>query len=221
MVCSEKFRLQIHLGRCTGVHPFKCPKCNFHFGSRQSKHTHIKKNSCKQFIELSPLPVIELPERPNFAHLPARIRIIEIPPQTTPPQPPTPPPPAPVIPEPPKANPKTTKAKMTIPKTLRIAVWDKHIGMDVGRAKCLCCKTITISQMEFECGHIEPESKGGPTDVDNLLPVCGACNRSMFTMNLYEFRDKHFKTLHGEKNEQLGEFPYKPTLEPQKSPLTL
>ena len=46
--------------------------------------------------------------------------------------------------------------------------------------------------MNFECGHIIPESKGGETTQDNLLPICGLCNKSMATKNMNEFIKENF-----------------------------
>jgi hypothetical protein len=31
----------------------------------------------------------------------------------------------------------------------------------------------------FHCGHNIPESKGGITVLENLLPICSSCNLSM------------------------------------------
>jgi len=83
---------------------------------------------------------------------------------------------------------KKKSGKATIPKTLRLAVWDKYVGLSVGQVKCLCCNMVDIHQGDFECGHIEAEAKGGPTNIDNLLPICSTCNRSMHTRNLNAFR---------------------------------
>jgi len=90
----------------------------------------------------------------------------------------------------------TTKYKrVSIPKSLRIAVWNKQIGLLVGKSKCPCCETVDIYQIDFECAHIEASAKGGATNLDNLMPVCFPCNRSMGTTNLYEFQ-RHFRSVH-------------------------
>ena len=39
--------------------------------------------------------------------------------------------------------------------------------------------TRKISVFSFEVGHNIPESKGGKTTINNLIPICGDCNRSM------------------------------------------
>jgi len=80
--------------------------------------------------------------------------------------------------------------KQTIPKALRIQVWNTTIGETIGKAKCKCCDNHDITQMNFECGHIVSEHNGGEITLSNLLPICASCNRSMGTNDLYVFRDQ-------------------------------
>lgn len=47
--------------------------------------------------------------------------------------------------------------KQTIPKTVRILVWNVHIGEEIGKSKCTCCKLTDITQMKFQVGHIVAE----------------------------------------------------------------
>jgi len=99
----------------------------------------------------------------------------------------------------PRQTPKP-KGKSVNPKSLRIKVWDVNIGLDHGRAKCLCCESTEITQFDFDCGHIVAEACGGPTKLDNLLPICSSCNRSMHNMNLYEFKKQKFpETMVGDE----------------------
>jgi len=69
--------------------------------------------------------------------------------------------------------------KVKIPGALREQVWISWVGKKFSN-KCNVkwCETI-ISVFDFECGHNVPESKGGATDINNLRPICGKCNRSM------------------------------------------
>lgn len=78
--------------------------------------------------------------------------------------------------------------KQIIHKSLKIAVWDKHIGEHIGKTKCTCCEITDITQMKFHCGHIIAEAKGGDTNISNLMPICESCNKSMGTNNLFEFK---------------------------------
>lgn len=69
--------------------------------------------------------------------------------------------------------------KKKIPKAVREAVWLEHVGRAFEH-KCLtpwCSNTITV--FDYQTGHNIPESKGGPTSIKNLIPLCGRCNLSM------------------------------------------
>ena len=69
--------------------------------------------------------------------------------------------------------------KAKIPVALREQVWISKMGK-VFEAKCYTtwCQN-KISVFEFECGHNIPESKGGSTNLENLVPICPRCNKSM------------------------------------------
>lgn len=72
-----------------------------------------------------------------------------------------------------------TPKKKVISKKLREEVWLKHFGK-IFSSKCpIQWCTREISVFSFEVGHNIPESKGGRTTIDNLIPICGDCNRSM------------------------------------------
>ncbi len=78
--------------------------------------------------------------------------------------------------------------KVSIPKSLKIKVWDKNVGENVGKTKCLCCNITDITQLKFHCGHVIAEANGGLTELNNLVPICESCNKSMGTCNLEEFK---------------------------------
>jgi hypothetical protein len=78
--------------------------------------------------------------------------------------------------------------KKTIPKALKIAVWNKYIGEEIGKVKCLCCNITDITQLKFHTGHIISEANNGLTNIDNLKPICESCNKSMGTKNMDEFQ---------------------------------
>ena len=76
-------------------------------------------------------------------------------------------------------EPKRPYRKKTIPAAVRQQVWLTYVGEQF-KSKCKvkwCRNTITVFQ--FDCGHNVPESKGGSTTLDNLLPICSNCNGSM------------------------------------------
>ena len=79
------------------------------------------------------------------------------------------------------------KKKIPISAAMKKLVWNKHIGEEIGKSKCLCCKSTYITQLSFHCGHIIAESKGGDTIVSNLMPICQNCNSSMGTKNMNDF----------------------------------
>lgn len=69
--------------------------------------------------------------------------------------------------------------KQKIPKALREQVWLVHVGQRFSsKCKVKWCMN-EISVFDFQAGHNIPESKGGKTTIENLLPICGRCNVSM------------------------------------------
>ena len=68
------------------------------------------------------------------------------------------------------------KKKKPIPPLLKIKVQNKHIGDEIGKTKCLCCKLQDIYQASFSCGHIIADSNGGELKLNNLKPICSSCN---------------------------------------------
>lgn len=76
--------------------------------------------------------------------------------------------------------------KKNINKKLRAEVWSKNMGKKYS-GKCFCCKTAIIDVWNFECGHIIAESKGGKTDLTNLIPICSVCNKSMGNKEMNEY----------------------------------
>jgi len=83
-------------------------------------------------------------------------------------------------------------------KTTRDTCWkDWHIECRANNktngfeAPCYVCEKM-LDHTSFEAGHIQPHTKGGLNTLDNLRPVCSACNKTMGTMNMDEF-----KTIYG------------------------
>lgn len=77
--------------------------------------------------------------------------------------------------------------KAKIPKALREQVWLKHAGKNYSTtcATVWCENVMTV--FDFQCGHDIPESKGGETILENLVPICARCNLSM--SNTYTFKE--------------------------------
>jgi hypothetical protein len=89
--------------------------------------------------------------------------------------------------------------KKKIPKSLRSKCWNEYIGESNAMSYCICCGNNIIKMLEFECGHIIAERNGGSLDLQNLLPICGTCNRSMGTQNMEDYVEQYHK-------EQLEDF---------------
>lgn len=84
---------------------------------------------------------------------------------------------------------------MATPKALRVSVWNTYIGEKTGQAQCWVGCGSTITQSNFECGHIQSRYHGGETTIDNLRPVCSSCNKSIGIKNMNEFKKEYgFKT---------------------------
>lgn len=79
------------------------------------------------------------------------------------------------------------KKKQSIPKNVRTIIWNHYIGEDIIKHKCLCCKKVTISNTNFEVGHVLSEKNGGTHEINNLRPICFACNHSMGAENMIDF----------------------------------
>ena len=76
--------------------------------------------------------------------------------------------------------------------SLKLILWRYH-HKDVNKAHCPCCNVSEISQDIYVAGHIHPESRGGSSSIDNLLPICVNCNSRMGTQHLYAYTWKTFK----------------------------
>jgi hypothetical protein len=77
--------------------------------------------------------------------------------------------------------------KKRIAAALREQVWVQSVG-ETYASKCTvswCNNPITV--FTFQCGHVLAESKGGPTTLENLRPICGRCNQSMGTMHMNDW----------------------------------
>lgn len=87
------------------------------------------------------------------------------------------------IPLPQKPTPAYKKKK--IPKAVREALWISfHKGVFEAKCHTDWCPNM-INAYNFQAGHNMPESKGGQTSIDNLVPICARCNLSMG--NAYTF----------------------------------
>jgi 5-methylcytosine-specific restriction endonuclease McrA len=66
-----------------------------------------------------------------------------------------------------------------INEAIKTQVWLRWVG-EYFRSKCLVdwCQN-EITARDFDVGHNIPKSKGGKTQISNLVPICRKCNLSM------------------------------------------
>lgn len=69
-----------------------------------------------------------------------------------------------------------------ISKALKKLVWAKCVD-----DQCAICED-PITKKDFEAGHITARTLGGQIDIDNLIPICFDCNRTMGTRNAWEYK---------------------------------
>ena len=96
-----------------------------------------------------------------------------------------------VKPSPPPPPTPQKKKKQNIPKNIKTIVWNHYIGTNIIQHKCLCCKKVLICNTNFEVGHVISEKMGGTLEINNLRPICFACNHSMGTENMIDFVVKY------------------------------
>jgi hypothetical protein len=77
-----------------------------------------------------------------------------------------------------------------ISQSLRQKIWTQYSNNSL-EIKCLCCNLNTINAFTFESGHIIPRANGGKCNINNLIPVCSLCNKSMSTTDMDIFMEKH------------------------------
>lgn len=86
-------------------------------------------------------------------------------------------------------KPKATRK--SIPKKIREDAWNKYVG-NKNEVLCLCCRTSKITAFTFHAGHVIADAHGGTITVDNIRPICSACNQSMGARNMREFIQTHY-----------------------------
>ena len=76
-------------------------------------------------------------------------------------------------------------------QTVRFALWNNTFGERVGVGQCNCCSR-EVTQQSFEAGHVLSVAHGGSNALSNLKVICRACNASMGTTHLDEFKRLYF-----------------------------
>lgn len=75
--------------------------------------------------------------------------------------------------------------RRNVPKSVRMQVWRRDCGNSLDGI-CFACES-KINMEAWECGHVVAVANGGSNQLDNLRPICSACNKSMGKKNMYEF----------------------------------
>jgi hypothetical protein len=158
--------------------PFKCPTCNKIFTNKRNLDIHVNKNICSKTIS-NTTTADNITNIQNQQNNDIENNVVINTNDNSDKE----------------QNKKYKKVKINLP--LKKAVWYKYVGCDIGSTYCFCCELNKLTQLDFVCGHVIPESKGGLTNVDNLLPICGSCNSSMGNKHMFEFMLKcGFKVSH-------------------------
>ena len=86
----------------------------------------------------------------------------------------------------------TVTKRKAIPKAVKSTLWNIHFTENNAKGDCkVCSKEIKIT--DFDAGHIIAVANGGSDNLDNLMPVCSLCNKSMGIQNLNEFKKLYFE----------------------------
>lgn len=82
------------------------------------------------------------------------------------------------------------KSKKRITRKLKLSVWVKEFS----DSECCVCPLVNCSRMlikhqpdTWHAGHITSENNNGPTELDNLRPICPQCNNDMGDENWYDY----------------------------------
>lgn len=100
---------------------------------------------------------------------------------------------------------KPKQRKKKISPHIRFQVWEKYVGNKI-ETECFCCLKNKITPFThyktFHAGHIISEANGGEISLNNLLPICGDCNKDMGPTNWDDYltNSTNFRPrLYGEK----------------------
>lgn len=80
----------------------------------------------------------------------------------------------------------SAKPKKRIKQWNRDDIWLYHNG-PLTQVKCPCCQIRIISRDSFSAGHIQAESRGGSSQIENIIPICDDCNGRMGPTHMYWF----------------------------------
>jgi hypothetical protein len=81
----------------------------------------------------------------------------------------------------------SAKPKKKLKPWNRDDIWLYHNGAQLKEVKCPCCQIRIISRDSFSAGHIQAESRGGSSQIYNIVPICDECNGRMGSTHMFWF----------------------------------
>ena len=97
-----------------------------------------------------------------------------------------------IIPELRKFMTRVKVPRVPIPRRIRLMAFGNSSNRCMDWM-CFCCGVAIKIEGEWECGHVISHSHGGKNVSGNMRPLCRSCNRSMGSINMYEYMVLHGK----------------------------
>jgi 5-methylcytosine-specific restriction endonuclease McrA len=80
--------------------------------------------------------------------------------------------------------------RQQVPKAVANALWRRDCGQSFNGSCTVCENPLTVHN--FEAGHVVSDNHGGAPELHNLRVICGPCNKSCGTKNLFDFKAEFF-----------------------------
>eukprot|EP01043_Picozoa_sp_COSAG02_P046723 COSAG02_NODE_4399_length_5405_cov_1.917075_1_plen_918_part_00 len=80
--------------------------------------------------------------------------------------------------------------RQQVPKAVANALWRRDCGESFNGSCTVCEQPLTVHN--FEAGHVVSDNHGGAPELHNLRVICGPCNKSCGTKNLFDFKAEFF-----------------------------
>ncbi|MFQ5620687.1 MAG: HNH endonuclease [Candidatus Nanoarchaeia archaeon] len=81
--------------------------------------------------------------------------------------------------------------RRTIPKKVKQDLWFRCFGPKKAEGNCKVCDD-KIHFYDFEVGHIKARARGGTDNLNNLMPICSRCNKSMGTQHMKKYKRRYY-----------------------------
>jgi hypothetical protein len=97
------------------------------------------------------------------------------------------------VPQPDNNTEPLSKRRKELPTQIQRRVWNTHVGINVALTRCMCCEEGEINNIKFAVGFLRDAHEGGTLKVDNLRPICEACDESIGLLSINEYASTYFK----------------------------